>query len=968
MSFQSTSNAEWFTSTQGVGGPFSFWRYQSSSNPQYVMSLTTAGRVGVNTSAPVSSFEIQNEASSFVGMTLSRKGASANYGIGQQYDLLASNSFRASYVRALGCANSIATTSQSEATGFFVIDCANAGTFATDTDSNNSTLFISPSKTTSLSTSFGIGTVNPTAKLEIKTGTASQFALNAEAAAEAYANTSSTRSNYFKAGTVGTIGNTAGTANSATLLDFGAYQTNGNTNIYVGAVAGSTANGPAHFVIGRRTGVSSWTESLRVTDGGRLGLGTSAPTKFVDFRDSGDPCISLGGVNGSYGLELAQAPGVGWYSTSAAIGDVVVRNGDSSKKLHLLTGIGSAVLTVTNARVGVNNASPGVPLDVFGTDTRLAQFRNTSDYSRILLNGSGGGDLIFQDAGTSKFGVACISGNLQFLINDSLSTIPMSIWSTGNVSVGTSSDIGGRFISARDITLVAGNYAGDVGCQLMATGATNTNKRLALMYDTTNDLGLIQAMIYGLGPKPLILNAAGGNVGIGTTNPRSRLQIDQGFGNNDNGIIVTNSNYGSDQYLLMGMYNRGSGNFYSYAKLQGKNTGVSAAVPICLQPEGGNVGIGTDNPSTTLELLNKTSVSNLPFLRLNNSLGGAGNQVGICLNPYSSRSGGDSSKIVAIDDGAASSALTFWTAPTGNEGNTTSVERMRIAPNGFVGIGATVPVYPLTLNTSNLNCSIGTNVSTTLFIAGSYGTGGNYIGYAGMYFEGGTNYAQNTYVGIGRADHSGTKRELVRIGEFSGAYRMGVNTSTPAYDLDVNGVIARSGVRLPRFDNSSFSGSASFSVPILFSDTSYNYLEIKIRYVVSAICNLSISFRDSNGTTLGFSECALTTVRWNYQSTPIYTTFTGGATSGLFANDVETAGIDNNVILRIVRSTGGSNAGLRNHYSYDNVYCWAGIGTTRGYGQGHVDNAYLGGPALAFMTLTCSTGTISGTWSTVHSY
>lgn len=771
MSYQSTSNTEWFTSTQGVGGPLSFWRYQAS-NPQYVFSLTTSGRVGVNTSNPVSSFEIQNEAPSFVGMTLSRKGASANFGIGQQYDLIShTNSFRASYVRALGCAHSIATNSQSEATGFFVIDCANAGAFATDTNSNNSTLFISPSKTTSLSTSFGIGTVNP-----------------------------------------------------------------------------------------------------------------------------------------------------------------------------------------------------GVPLDVFGTETRLAQFRNNADYSRIVLNGSGGGDLIFQDTGTSKFGVACISGNLQFLLNDSTSTIPMSIYSTSNVSIGTESDIGARLVSARDITLIAGNYAGDVGCQLMATGATNTNKRLALMFDTTNDIGLIQSMIYGTGARPLILNAAGGNVGIGTTHPRSRLQVDQGFGNNDNGIVVTNSNYGSDQYLLMGMFNRGSGNFYSYAKLQGKATGVSEAVPICLQPEGGVVGIGTDSPSTTLELMHRTGFSNLPFLRLNNSLGGAGNQVGICLNPYSSRPGGDTSKIVAIDDGAASSALTFWTAPTGNEGNTTSVERMRIAPNGFVGIGATVPPFPLTLNTTNLNSVTGTNISSTLLIAGSYGTGGNYIGYAGMYFEGGTNYNQNTYVSIGRTDHSGTKRELVRIGEFAGAYRMGVNTSTPQYDLDVNGVIARSGVRLPRFDNNNFSGAASFSVPILFADTGYNYLEIKIRYVVSAICNISIQFQDVNGGSLGFSECALTTVRWNNQGTPIYTTFTGGVTSGLFANDVETAGIDHNVILRIVRSTGGWNAGIRNHYSYDNVYCWAGVGTTRGYGQGHVDNAYVGGPAIGTMTLVCETGTISGTWSTVHSY
>lgn len=971
MSFSVTSNPEWFTSTWGSGGPLSLWRYSggTSGNPQYVLNLNTSGQIGIGTSAPLSTLEILNPTSSFVATRFTRPGAFLNYGIGEQYDLISNTtSFRASYVRTLGCVQSLATTNVTEATGSFIIDCVNDGVFATDTDSTYATMVITPTKTTCVSSSFGIGAVSPLAKLAIFSNNSSQFGLDMISAAEPYANTTSTRSIYMKAGTVASISNVHGTANSATLIDFGAYQNLGNTNVYFGAVAGSTANGPAHFVVGRRTGVSSWAETVRVTDGGRLGVGTSAPTKFIDFRDSTDPCICLAGVNGSLVFEIAQAAGSGWYSASAVRGDVVLRNEDSTKKIHIQSGPLTSVLTVTNAHVGVNNANPTVPFDVFGTDNRIAQFRNTADYARILLNGSGGGDLIFQDAGTSKFGVACISGNLQFLINDSTSTVPMSIFSTGNVSVGTASDIGARLVSARDITLIAGNYAGDVGCQLMATGATNTNKRLALMYDTTNDIGLIQSMVYGTGPKPLILNAAGGNVGIGVTTPRARLQVDQGYGNNDNGIIVTNSNYGSDQYLLMGMYNRGSGNFYSYAKLQGKATGVSASVPICIQPEGGNVGIGTDSPSTTLELMHTTGFSNLPFLRLNNSLGGAGNQVGICLNPYSSRPGGDTSKIVAIDDGAASSALTFWTAPTGNEGNTTSVERMRILPNGNVGIGATVPPFPLTLNATNVNCVTGTNVSTTFFIAGSYGQNGAYLGFAGMYFEGGTNYNQNTYVGIGKSDSSGLKREVMRMGEFGGAYRVGINNSTPAYDLDVNGTIARSGVRLPRFDNGNFSDNSGVVVPILFSDTGYNYLEIKIRYVVSDICNISIQFQDTNGGYLGFSECALTTVRWNNQGTPVYTTFTGGVTSGLFANDVERAGIDNNVILRIIRSTGGTNAGLRNHYSYDNVYCWAGIGTTRGYGMGHIDNAYVGGPALGSMTLVCSTGTISGTWSTVHSY
>jgi hypothetical protein len=98
----------------------------------------------------------------------------------------------------------------------------------------------------------------------------------------------------------------------------------------------------------------------------------------------------------------------------------------------------------------------------------------------------------------------------------------MRILGNGSVGIGTSvtqysTYTAAKLVAAADVTLTSGNYAGDVGCQIQCTGATSVQKRLALMYDTTNNIGLIQAMVAGTGTSPLCLNAAGGYVGVGTT-------------------------------------------------------------------------------------------------------------------------------------------------------------------------------------------------------------------------------------------------------------------------------------------------------------------------------------------------------------------------------------------------------------------------------------------------------------------
>jgi hypothetical protein len=119
----------------------------------------------------------------------------------------------------------------------------------------------------------------------------------------------------------------------------------------------------------------------------------------------------------------------------------------------------------------------------------------------------------------------------------------------------------------------------------------------------------------------------------------------------------------------------------------------------------GRIGIGTPAPAYALDLYNSVSGSNAPFIRLGGG-GGSGNQVGIILTPWTGRSGGPASQIIAIDDGASSAHLTFWTAPSGSA--QTSTERMRITDSGRVGINSSSPGAGLDVSTS---FALGTNGS-----------------------------------------------------------------------------------------------------------------------------------------------------------------------------------------------------------------------------------------------------------------
>jgi hypothetical protein len=63
------------------------------------------------------------------------------------------------------------------------------------------------------------------------------------------------------------------------------------------------------------------------------------------------------------------------------------------------------------------------------------------------------------------------------------------------------------------------------GGQLTVSGKSNQNKQIIVGFNTTSDYGQIQAVEQGVATRPLALNPAGGNVGVGLTSPTELLHV-----------------------------------------------------------------------------------------------------------------------------------------------------------------------------------------------------------------------------------------------------------------------------------------------------------------------------------------------------------------------------------------------------------------------------------------------------------
>ena len=260
----------------------------------------------------------------------------------------------------------------------------------------------------------------------------------------------------------------------------------------------------------------------------------------------------------------------------------------------------------------------------------------------------------------------------------------------------------------------------------------------------------------------LTLNLNNGNVGIGESNPLSKVHIEDTTGAtltlgnsqspNDvvSGTVFGRMNfYASDrssptsnvtggvariEAISTATYSGTSPSallFYTHDNTANDGTVLGNPTERMRIDSSGNVGIGTDSPASTLTVHDDASANSTTLVLANSfSTDTAGDSSALMFQLKRSYASGvnDAGFIKSIKEeawdatGDRNSALTFGTRAGASE----PTERLRIDSSGNVGIGSTSPAGKLDVNTNtatNIKAFASTNDQTTNFAVTNFASG-----------------------------------------------------------------------------------------------------------------------------------------------------------------------------------------------------------------------------------------------------
>ena len=286
---------------------------------------------------------------------------------------------------------------------------------------------------------------------------------------------------------------------------------------------------------------TSGSEVMRVTSAGSVGIGTTSPVSKLQ-------------VEGSFissGISQLGSSGVNVYLTSSSAGNVGVGTSSPSEKLEV---VGNVKINGTgNTQLILES---GGPCDV---DLLNAQ-------SEAYLRTTTAHDLYFRTTNLNR----------------------MVIKAAGNVGIGTTAPGNKLHVNGGEIQVVNGQTG-----KLLLQNSNN------YLYGDQNGVGIFNAnnnlRLYTVGSERIRITSAG-NVGIGTTSPSHKLEVNGNI--QATGTAFISSSFDANHYMRIESNSSGG-------ILKGADGGVITTLVRTYGDSyfnGGNVGIGTTTPDYKLEV------------------------------------------------------------------------------------------------------------------------------------------------------------------------------------------------------------------------------------------------------------------------------------------------------------------------------------------------------------------------------
>ena len=621
--------------------------------------------------------------------------------------------------------------------------------------------------------------------------------------------TTSPSTNLHVAGSVRVTGDRID-VNSNTRIT-GAYYENSNTEYtYIDMYNGGNASiniGTKHPLsyISFESGNGAYTERMRITNTGNVGIGTTSPSSILDVRGA-SAYFHLGNTSDTRYVDIGH-----W-----ATGNIQVEAGNGNLYLKTQTSHYLALGTTNSERlridssgnVGINTTSPqdflhirtglgwGARITYTGDDSylrlssnQIAAFNSSNGAADLYLNANSSGNVLFTGGGNVGIGTASPAYKLDVI---------------GTMRIAGNKDATNLRIAANLSTASGTAYQNYNELLFENTGATYGNAGIRHLgnawLDSKSALAFFTSSNTGSFDERMRIDASG-NVGIGTTAPGKRLDISHD-GNSTNGIRVTNSDTGTsarasltltsdsatvDFYATSNAYNGVSGwndagiittsSSCSNGLILNSQVGgikfQDATSTIMVVSDGGNVGIGTTSPGSSfkLDVNGYIKANSRVYVR-------------------------DSTKTVEIGTDYIQSYVTSGTGVNPIRFFTGSTEKARIDGNGNVGIGTTSPSYKLAVYNSSTTDSFpivaGSPVSAGEFVGiglAGYIAGngavkaGMVLDRVGIYGTGDIHFLNNSTLDNTDATLSDSKIVIKSSGN------VGIGTDSPKTKVDINGTI-----------------------------------------------------------------------------------------------------------------------------------------------------------------------------------